>query len=951
MRNLKRALSLALSTVMLMGMMVVGSGAAGYDDVSSEDNQEAIEVMQAVGIMTGDDAGNFNPDQQVTRGEMAVIMTKVLDLNTGNYSISAMPFVDVPAWAQSYVAAIYAEGVTGGTSATTYGTDEPVTAAQAALMLMRALGYFQYSSDFNDGWLLATIRQAGRIDLFEGIDAGAEEALTRNEVAQLVLNTLEATMVEPTGSQGVQIGDVVVGSTIKYEDITKTGSKYNAIDKANDGSGKNYVQLGEDLFDGDLEKSVGQSDDFGRPSIKWEYDNKDVGTYADEADEVYTIKVKAEDIYADLGLSESTSATYIVDGGAGTTCTISKSGSTEFGGAGTLTEVYYDSDEETITICSVKTYVGKVDAVYTADDVKDDEDPYITITPMTGSIKNDKFETTAFDEDDIVLYTYANDEIQSVELAELVEGVELTKVTTGKSIVAGGETYTMSANYYDDGTELKDDISVYLDSYGNVIYTEVYEAASTDYAFVLNVSSKPDDFAESYINKAKLVMVDGTTQTVTLDSDKQDHYKALENTFVSYTVDEDGIYELKAKDKTNTSDWGTKFAVENGKALLATNETSKNTYKVYGNDETVFIIYDKKAEEYTIYTGVDNVPTITKAQSAYFNYDGETGTRMVAEYVYISVADSSAIDNSTGSLIYIVYDKDAKLNDEKDRGEYYTYNAYVDGELTTVDVAKDKKLSADVVASKLSYDKYDVVTNWDTYAKEEEGKDYYQANFTGTEKASKGNIYLENAWYAYASDVTVYKIEDGEFVKSSIGAVRDDEDDEVIAIFEDGEVTYLFITVVDDEDDGKVETDETGSKISGTTVADKTITSADTLKMQANGVYTFEKETTLSGVEDIRGGIENNMFFKFVTTEADDYVTLTIYNASGKTVYREGSTFKAVGPHFFYVQVLQSEDGDAPINAGTGDMKNNPLTVGTYDYTVTSNDGTVLLRGDFKIQK
>ena len=355
--------------------------------------------------------------------------------------------------------------------------------------------------------------------------------------------------------------------------------------------------------------------------------------------------------------------------------------------------------------------------------------------------------------------------------------------------------------------------------------------------------------------------------------------------------------------------------------------------------------------EYTIYTGVDNVPTITKAQSAYFNYDGETGTRMVAEYVYISVADSSAIDNSTGSLIYIVYDKDAKLNDEKDRGEYYTYNAYVDGELTTVDVAKDKKLSADVVASKLSYDKYDVVTNWDTYAKEEEGKDYYQANFTGTEKASKGNIYLENAWYAYASDVTVYKIEDGEFVKSSIGAVRDDEDDEVIAIFEDGEVTYLFITVVDDEDDGKVETDETGSKISGTTVADKTITSADTLKMQANGVYTFEKETTLSGVEDIRGGIENNMFFKFVTTEADDYVTLTIYNASGKTVYREGSTFKAVGPHFFYVQVLQSEDGDAPINAGTGDMKNNPLTVGTYDYTVTSNDGTVLLRGDFKIQK
>ena len=179
MRNLKRALSLALSTVMLMGMMVVGSGAAGYDDVSSEDNQEAIEVLQAVSIMSGDDQGNFNPDKSVTRAEMAVIMTKVLDLNTGNYSVSAMPFTDVPDWAKSYVAAIYAEGVTGGISETEYGTDYPITAAQAALMLMKALGYFQYQSDLADGWLLATIRQAGRIRLFEGIDAGAEEALTR----------------------------------------------------------------------------------------------------------------------------------------------------------------------------------------------------------------------------------------------------------------------------------------------------------------------------------------------------------------------------------------------------------------------------------------------------------------------------------------------------------------------------------------------------------------------------------------------------------------------------------------------------------------------------------------------------------------------------------------------------------------------------------------------------
>ena len=94
MRNLKRALSLALASVMLLGMMVVGTSAAGYPDVDSKDNLEAIEVLKMVGIMTGDEKGNFNPDKMVTRNEMAVVMCNLLGLKTGG----SHPFTDVPAW-------------------------------------------------------------------------------------------------------------------------------------------------------------------------------------------------------------------------------------------------------------------------------------------------------------------------------------------------------------------------------------------------------------------------------------------------------------------------------------------------------------------------------------------------------------------------------------------------------------------------------------------------------------------------------------------------------------------------------------------------------------------------------------------------------------------------------------------------------------------------------------
>ena len=82
MRNLKRALSLLLSSTMVLGMLVMGSSAAGYQDVDASNvNQEAIEVLQTVGIMTGDQNGNFNPDGSITRNEMAVVMAHLLNLD------------------------------------------------------------------------------------------------------------------------------------------------------------------------------------------------------------------------------------------------------------------------------------------------------------------------------------------------------------------------------------------------------------------------------------------------------------------------------------------------------------------------------------------------------------------------------------------------------------------------------------------------------------------------------------------------------------------------------------------------------------------------------------------------------------------------------------------------------------------------------------------------------
>ena len=73
MRNLKRALSLALAAIMLIGMMVVSASAAGFDDFSDKDeivNKDAVSMLTILGVINGKEDGSFfDPAGNVTRAK------------------------------------------------------------------------------------------------------------------------------------------------------------------------------------------------------------------------------------------------------------------------------------------------------------------------------------------------------------------------------------------------------------------------------------------------------------------------------------------------------------------------------------------------------------------------------------------------------------------------------------------------------------------------------------------------------------------------------------------------------------------------------------------------------------------------------------------------------------------------------------------------------------------
>ena len=728
MRNLKRALSLGLTATMISGLMVMGSSAASYADVTSKQNEEAIEVLKTVGIMVGDENGKFNPEAKVTRNEMAVVMCNLLDYTVASYK-GTSPFTDVPEWAEPYVAACYTNGITSGYDAKTYGGSDTVTTGQAALMLLKALGYFQYSADFGSDWLVETTKNGSTAGLFDGVATGAKEALTRNDVAQMVLNALEADLVkaEKNGSD-VQVGDIVIsGGKATYDSRTGTDSKYAKIDSTKV-DGKYTIQLGEDLYDGDLVKADGADDDFGRPSVKWTYENKEIGTYADDADAVYTATVEKQDLYDLVGSdvyndlkNGDADFTVVVDGVAqkvNLSDYIVKNNDDDAGKdvikKGATTEVFIDDDTNDVVITVINSYVAQVDGDYDKNDEELEldilDEAFVDVKDTT--LSSDDFDyLDSYSDEDYVLITVANKEIKTIDLAETVEG-KVTAYTEKKNVTVDGTKYEYSKNYTDAvkddsnlSYDLNDAYTLVLDANGYVIYTDG-TAGHNDYVYVAKMDyaggAKKSLEGDAYF-------IDGTNKVITIDND--DDFDARDyGNWYSYNEKSNGKYELEAipTDKDTDTFYGSVstsvnegVVTENGKSTVYVNDTntsgSGKVDKVKANNDTIFVVNDD--DDVTAYTGIKNVPDITAKSSAAVTV-AVVMDNDYADVVYIYSEDMS-ISGDSGDRVYLL-EESPNASVDKDDNKYYEYDAIVNGEITTVK-ATDKNLKIGLYQN-VSYD-------------------------------------------------------------------------------------------------------------------------------------------------------------------------------------------------------------------------------------------------------
>ena len=811
---MKKFLSLVLALVMTMSLVTVSAGAKDFTDNSKINYEEAVEVMSTLGVVGGYTDGTFKPQGTLTRGAAAkIICNLILGTTTADaLTADAAPYKDVATTNvfAPYIAYCAKERIISGYADGTFRPGNTLTGYAFMKMLLGALGLQADKEGYTGpNWSISVAKRALSKDV--ALDNGLKgefngaKAATREEACLYALNMLKAGTFSYPNDNTVIVGNVSVSTSAKAEQDKKTPY---------------YETVFKNLH------ANNTSDAFGRPATRWDYKGVKIGTYAKTPDLTYVGSQKINDIYADLNMStKDTTANLYVNGESfdtvkdkdkkdvAATFTVSKANDTKLDklggtadkiGNGTLIEVYRDDDNNHVDVIAMSVYAGKITDVKDATSKKD---AYVVVdTDSTIADFNDEYETEAFAEDDVVAFTYADGEIQTMYKMESVSG-ELTKKVIEKSLTIGDTTYKYGKEYTFNGTSEagltnKSSYDVYVDANGFALYIEETGANVSDYALLLNINGDATNWING--NRAKLVFADGSVKTVDTDKDYSKTYSANDlPLLVRVKANSDGEYKLSGSYESKGVP-----ALEN-KKLTADGKT------VNTDSKTIFVI-NKNGEtaKFNVYTGIKNAPEIVDAAKTAETYVYSKGG--VAKVVYIT---GVATTNSSKDITFIAGKSASKLNAATDTAAYYVYNAVVKGEVTSVmimakadengNVQSDAQINNpgeldNVIWFSTTSDSDDIIYKAST--KSTKGVDVYSAD--GVKKVSADEVIVgtmvngekvDGANMSMASDVKVYTINnDGDIEAISASAIKTNSEASVIYTVEDGEITNLFIQLPKD---------------------------------------------------------------------------------------------------------------------------------------------------------
>ena len=493
---MKKLLALVLALVMSLSLVTISN--AAFKDADKISHDEAVTVMNAVGVLVGDNNGNFNAKDNLTRAQAAKIVSYLL---LGNKTAEALAgsnkFSDVAKtnWAAGFIDYCATENIVAGVGNGQFAPEGQLTGYQFAKMLLVALGYDAKIEVFTgNDWQINVSKRADQAGLFDDLDGiNGNKVLTRDEAAQMAFNALKSPLIEyenKGGNLSVNGAEINIGATQPKYKTTSTAQKASQTIFANHDNnnvGAYIVEFAEQYYPKLVLTQT--TDDFGRPAYQWSYEQKDLGTFPVKSQllKSYVGEVTGRDLYDLLGKTVVEGAgkyTFYVsiDGVTDNTIDknlfnetyINKNNKEAVGGTGdgVVTEVYVDNDAKVVYICVINEYLAR--AAKDFDAKKDSIDLKVygldkytkttggkTVTEYFKQIDksrsksyNETFKNLSSEdfalladakEDDAFVVTVANGELQSIVKANVVEDTALESFKRNSNVKAGGTTYKYSS--------------------------------------------------------------------------------------------------------------------------------------------------------------------------------------------------------------------------------------------------------------------------------------------------------------------------------------------------------------------------------------------------------------------------------------------------------------------------------------------------------------------------
>lgn len=125
----------AAATATLVATALSPASAASFKDVSSH-YKEAVDYLISNHITKGISASKFGTHLPIKRADAAVMIAKALNLNVSD--VKASGFKDVPKRAKKYVDALKEADIISGKSSDSFAPDQKITRGEAAIMLSKA---------------------------------------------------------------------------------------------------------------------------------------------------------------------------------------------------------------------------------------------------------------------------------------------------------------------------------------------------------------------------------------------------------------------------------------------------------------------------------------------------------------------------------------------------------------------------------------------------------------------------------------------------------------------------------------------------------------------------------------------------------------------------------------------------------------------------------------------